>query len=292
MVPVLRQQRRGVQDPTHLFLPDAVWRATRTPRGPATVRVEARRHDTGVHATAWGPGREWALERLPALLGADDDVTEFDPRTPLVRDAWRRHADWRLGRTGLVLESLVPSVLEQKVTGQEAFGAFRRLVLRHGEAAPGPGGELGLWVQPTADVIALLPSWEWLTLGVDQARSSTVVRVARVASSLQRIVDERPERLDAALTSIRGVGRWTSAEVRQRVVGDADAVSFGDYHLATQVGWALGHTRFSDDEMAAYLEPWRPHRGRVAHLLRGIGAARPRRGPRMAPRTHLPVRRR
>ena len=60
---------------------------------------------------------------------------------------------------------------------------------------------------------------------------------------------------------------------------------------ATQVGWALGHAAFTDQQMADYLAPWEPQRGRVAHLLRGVGMSRPRRGPRMAPRTHLPVRR-
>lgn len=267
-----------------------VWRASRTPDGPVSLRVEERADLGEVHLAAWGPGRGWALTQAPALLGDEDDVSGFEPRTRMVEELWRRQPHWRLGRTGIVIESLVPSVIEQKVTGQEAFASIRRLVRRHGERAPGPGGDRGLWVPPGADTVAAVPSWEWLALGVDGARSSTVVRAARVASSLQRVVDRDPGRLDAALTSIHRIGRWTSAEVRQRVVGDPDAVSFDDYHLATQVGWALGYTRFSDADMEEYLEPWRPHRGRVAHLLRGVGMARPRRGPRMAPRTHLPVR--
>lgn len=289
---VLVQQRRGAGDPTLREDGRALWRGTRTPEGAATLRVETHPSDGEVLLEAWGPGRHWVLDRAPALLGAEDDLSGFDPRTPLVAHAWRQQAHWRLGRSGLVLESLVPSVIEQKVTGQEAFAAFRRLVWHHGEPAPGPGRDLGLWLPPTPEEVSSVPSWEWLALGVDSLRSSTVVRAARVASSLQRVVERQPERLDVALTSIPGVGRWTSAEVRQRVLGDADAVAVGDYHLATQVGWALGYQRFTDADLEDYLEPWRPHRGRVAHLLREIGSARPRRGPRMAPRTHLPVRRR
>ena len=86
------------------------------------------------------------------------------------------------------------------------------------------------------------------------------------------------------------MGEWTSAEVRQRALGDPDAVSFGDYHVAKDVGWALTGTPFDDEEMRAYLEPWRPHRGRVPLLIGLAGLHRPRRGPRMAPRTHLPAR--
>ena len=42
--------------------------------------------------------------------------------------------------------------------------------------------------------------------------------------------------------------------------------------------------------MAELLEPYRPHRHRVQRLVELARAGRPRRGPRMAPRTHLPAR--
>ena len=82
------------------------------------------------------------------MLGADDDWTGFEPRLPVLEEIRRRHPHVRLGRTGLVMEALVPAVIEQKVTGQEAFGGFRALVHRFGERAPGPGRERKLWVQP------------------------------------------------------------------------------------------------------------------------------------------------
>ena len=83
---------------------------------------------------------------------------------------------------------------------------------------------------------------------------------------------------------------WTSAEVRSRAFGDADAVSFGDYHVAQDVGWAVTGTPYDDAELRVFLEPWRPQRNRVVALIHGFAGGRPRRGPRMAPRTHLPVR--
>ena len=45
--------------------------------------------------------------------------------------------------------------------------------------------------------------------------------------------------LDQRLRSIAGVGAWTSAEVRRVALGDADAVSVGDYHLPNMVAWTL-----------------------------------------------------
>ena len=185
----------------------------------------------------------------------------------MVEQAWRRHAAWRIGRTGLVMEALTPAVIEQKVTGQEAFAGFRMLVHRFGERAPGPGAEHRLWLQPSAETVRQMPSWEWLRMHVDPARSRTLVRrgprggLARAHRRAARAEVER------RLTSLPGIGVWTAAEVRQRAHGDADAVSFGDYHVAQDVGWAVRGSDFDDAEMAEFLEPWRPHRNRVVTLL-------------------------
>ena len=287
---VLRPQRRGAGDPTQRT-DDAgrTWRAMRTPVGAATLCVQPRPRDGVVLGRAWGPGAEWALDRMPGLLGADDDPSGFVAHHPAVERGVRTRPHWRLGRTGLVMESLVPSILEQKVTGKEAFGSFRKLVQRHGEPAPGPVEGLRLRVQPTAAAIAAVPSWEWLQLGVDPARSRTVVTACRVATSLERLVDLDHAEADRRLRSLPGIGVWTSAEVRQRALGDPDAVSFGDYHLANHVGWAILGQDITDDEMAELLEPYRPQRGRAAAMACAGGPTRPRRGPRMSLPTHLPT---
>jgi 3-methyladenine DNA glycosylase/8-oxoguanine DNA glycosylase len=290
VVSVLHQQRHGGGDPT--FRTDdhrRVWRGIRTPLGPATLALHSRPGDGEVHAEAWGEGAQWALDSVPGLLGADDDWTGFEPRHPVLAEAWRRHPHVRLGRSGLVMEALVPAIVEQKVTGQEAFAGFRRLVHRYGERAPGPGRELRLWIQPGPEALRVIPSWEWLRMHIDPGRSRTIVTVARVADSLERTANLPSDEADRRLRTIPGVGVWTSAEVRQRAHGDPDAVSFGDYHVAKDVGWALAGTPFDDAGLEEFLEPWRPQRGRVPALVALAGLSRPRRGPRMAPRTHLPA---
>ncbi|MDN4163052.1 DNA-3-methyladenine glycosylase family protein [Nocardioides abyssi] len=288
----MRAHKRGGGDPTYR-IDDAGrhWRGIRTPEGPVTLALHVAARDGAVHAEAWGPGAAWVLDTVPDLLGAADDWSGFDPRDhPVLVDAHRRHPHVRLGRTGLVMEALVPAILEQKVTGQEAFAGYRMLVRRYGEPAPGRGAELGLWVQPTAEELRSVPSWEWLRMHVDHARSRAVVTVARVADAMERLAHLPGDEVERRLCTIPGIGRWTAAEVRQRAIGDPDAVSFGDYHVAKDVGWALTGTPFDDAEMEAYLEPWRPHRGRVVRLLYAAGHRRPRHGARMAPRTHLPAR--
>lgn len=283
---VLGVHRRGAGDPTYgISAAGAHARAMRTPEGPVTLEVQPLDRDGLVRAQAWGPGSDWALESLPRMLGAEDDVSGFDPKHDVLVAAWRRHQHWRLGATGLVMESLVPTIIEQKVTGQEAFRAFRRLVRTHGEPAPGP---LGLWLQPTPETLRGIASWEWLALPVDAGRSRPLLAAARVAASLERAGGEQPEVFDVRLRSLPGIGVWTSAEVRATALGDPDAVSFGDYHVAKDIGWALTGTAVDDDVLAELLEPYRPHRHRVQVLVARAQLGRPRRGPRMSPRTHLP----
>ncbi len=265
-----------------------IWRAMRTPIGPATICVALLSSAATIEARAWGAGAAWALDQLPAMLGAADDPSGFEPRRHrLVAELWRRAPHERIGRTGLIVESLVAAILEQKVTGQEAWAGYRRLVRRYGEPAAGPLPDL--WLPPSPAVLALIPSWEWLQLPVDPARSGALVRAARVAASLDRLVTRPSDEVDRGLRSLPGVGGWTSAEVRVRALGDPDAVSFGDYHLATNVTWALAGVRGDDALMAELLEPWRGHRQRVVRLLEHAGAGPERRGARMAPRTHLPA---
>lgn len=288
---IMLQQRRGAGDPTYkIDLQGRHWRAIRTPEGSATLVVHARPALGEVYSAAWGPGAQWALDAVPALLGAGDDPCEFRSRNEALDELWRRHPHHRIGRTGLVLESLVPSVIEQKVTGQEAFASFRALVRRFGTLAPGPGHDLDLWLQPDAATLRMIPSWEWLKLGIDPARSRAVVLAARNADALESTLELKGDAADQALRSQPGVGEWTSAEVRQRAFGDADAVSFGDYHVARNIGWALTGETMTDDQLREFLEPWRPQRGRVQALVALSGGRPPRRGARMAPRTHLPTR--
>ncbi len=285
---ILGTFRRGPGDPTYrIDGAGAHWKGIRTPVGTVTLRIRQSR-DGEVLASAWGDGATWALDQVPALLGAEDDPTGFEPHHEVIREAWRRHPHWRVPRSGLVMESLVPAVIEQKVTGKQAFASFRELVHFHGERAPGPGTAVRLWVQPSPATLRAIPSWEWLKRGIEPARSRTVVAVAGRSAALERLNGLEPAEADRRLRSLPGVGVWTSAEVRARALGDADAVSFGDYHIATNVGWALTGKAVDDDGMAELLEPYRPHRHRVQRLVESSGISRPRRGPRMSLPTHLP----
>ncbi|MFD9793023.1 DNA-3-methyladenine glycosylase family protein [Streptomyces sp. NPDC059070] len=277
---VLGPLRRGPADPTFRVTPDgAVWRASRTPDGPGTLRVALRAGT--VEAEAWGPGAEWLLDGLPGLLGDADDPAAFTPRHRLLAESARRRPGLRLTRTGLVLESLVPSILEQKVTTDEAYRAWRLLVRDHGEPAPGPAPER-MHVMPDARTWAMIPSWDWHRAGVDAKRSSTVVRAARLARRLEEALGMGQRDAAARLHLVPGIGPWTSAETLQRAMGATDLVSVGDVHLPGIVGYALAGDRDADDAaMLELLAPYAGQRHRATRLILLTGRTPPRRAPRM-----------
>ncbi len=278
---VLGVHRRGGGDPTFVTDPaGALWRTARTPDGPGTVRFVSDGDEVVV--TAWGAGAAWLVEHAPDWLSAADDLDGFRPTPTVLRDGARRTRGPRLGRTGLVMEALVPSVLEQKVTGGDARRAWRWLLRRYGEPAPGPAA--GMVVVPTPQTWRTIPSWDWHRAGVGPQRSATIVRAAGLASRLEEITAMTTEQADRRLRAVAGIGAWTSAEVRQRALGDADAVSVGDLHVPRLITYALtGRVSDADDDMLSALEPYRGHRFRVQRILELSEVRAPRFGPKYAP---------
>ena len=282
---------RGRDDPSMRFeVSGSAWRATRTPDGPATLFIEPR--DGVLRARAWGPGGARALAGLEGLLGLDDEPPALVPRHPAVQAAVKRSPGLRIGRTGAVLEALVPAILEQKITGDEARRTLRGLVRAYGEDAPGPPG---LRLPPAPDGARAAP-----VPRVPPARAGAAARGAGPGRVPARPPgwsawarpppgpDAAPEARDAAYAALRafpGIGPWTAAEVGMRAFGDPDAVSVGDFHLPNLVAWALaGEPRGTDERMLELLEPYRGQRGRVIRLLELAGFAAPRYGPRLSSR--------
>lgn len=273
--------RRGPRDPCFRLPGDgSIWRTSLLPSGPVTARISRVAADAA-HCEAWGDGADEFLERLPALLGADDDASDFAPTHPTVAQAHARVPHLRLGRTGRLLEALIPAVIEQRVPGADAFSSWRVLVSKYGTPAPGPAPG-GMRVLPSADVWRTIPSWEFHRANVDPRRAQTVVTCARRAAALERLSARPAAQIREALTSLPGVGEWTAAETLQRAFGDADAVSVGDYHIPKMIGWTLVGHPIDDEAMLELLEPMRPHRHRVVCVLYASGLAlEPRRGARL-----------
>ena len=284
---------RGAGDPSFSSGPGGFWTAFTTPDGPVTLRLTTA-GDGAVDAQAWGPGAAAGIAGVPRLLGAGDDWSAFDepafhttlPR--MVREARRRNLAVRLPSTGRMIDALVPTILEQKVTVIEARRGYRYLMYRFGSLAPAAGTSApeGLRVQPTAEQWLRIPSWEWHKAGVGPQRSATVMRALRSAVALERLAALPATEAAAKMQVIPGIGVWTAAEVVQRTHGCPDSIAVGDYHLAAYVGAALTGRRTDDAGMLALLEPWKGHRQRVVRMIGLSGFRKPTFGPRMTIQDH------
>lgn len=274
--------RRGDGDPANRVAADGTfWRACATPDGDGTVALRSR--GASVVATAWGPGAAWLLESVPALLGGTAELPALElSGQPLLAEVARRSPGVRLCATGLVMDQLVPAILEQRVTRMQAHRAWRQLLRRYGRRAPGPHPDLR--VPPSATALLEVPTWAWHRFDVDHSRSGAVRAAATVALRLEECAAMQ---LDDAVTRLRhvpGIGEWTAAETAQRSFGHPDAVSVGDFHLADLVvHFFTGRARGTDEEMVELLEPWRGQRQRVVRLVLASGVGKPKFGPRYAP---------
>jgi 3-methyladenine DNA glycosylase/8-oxoguanine DNA glycosylase len=266
-------------------VPDGLWWATNTPDGPATLHVEippARGLSTSVTAEAWGPGAASALARVPGICGAEDRPEAFVAHHPQVAEAVRRSPGNRLPAVGTLVELLVPTIIEQKVTGLEAHEAYTALCRRHGEVAPGPAR---LRLPPQPDRLAELGYAAFHPFGIERRRAEVILRVVRRAARIDALLGRTPAQARRALEQLPGLGPWTSGAATLLAFGDPDAVVVGDFWFPHLVVNAItGRRRGSDAEMLEILAPYVGQRARAQLVLVGLGSL-PRRAPRQRPRS-------
>jgi 3-methyladenine DNA glycosylase/8-oxoguanine DNA glycosylase len=271
----LRFAHTGPGDPTVLRRPGLWVKATRTPAGPATIRLVRR--DTAVDVQLWGPGATWLQPRVPALLGLEDTPPTLPRGDPLTRLA-RSHAGVRLIRAPWPLEVLWACILQQRVAFDDAMSAHRRLVRTFGEPSPGPDP---VHLPPEPAALLRIDAQAFRQAGVDAQRTATLRELCRYAHRIAETADMSIEAARQRLSALRGVGPWTLGMVMGFGFADADAVPVGDFHLPHLVCWALaGEPRGTDDRMLALLEPYRGFRFRVIRWLFAAGITAPRYGPR------------
>jgi 3-methyladenine DNA glycosylase/8-oxoguanine DNA glycosylase len=220
---------------------------------------------------------------LPGLVGEHDDPRPLVARHQIVRDLQRRLPRLRLTSGAPVMDTLLVSILAQKITSLEAHRAYRALVRVHGEQAPGP---LGLRLPPPPEKLARLPYWAFHPLGIERRRADTIRAAAAAADRLAALGALPPDERLRRLQALPGVGPWTAAEASRLSFGDPDAVSVGDFHIPRLVCRALAREANGDDaRMLELLEPYRGQRARVVLLLEHAGIYAARRAPRAAPRS-------
>lgn len=269
----------GKGDPTTRWSDGSWWRASRTPEGAVTMRISTPGRDS-VAVRAWGPGAAWTLEHAPSLLGEDAEPDDLAARGGTVARLRRARPGLRMCRTQAIVETIVPFILEQKVTTIEAKRGWRRLASAWGEAAPGPAAKLGLVLPPPPERMAEEPYWKFHSFGIERKRADIIRAVCRVGSRLEEVVGMPRDEADRRMQAVPGIGPWTAALVLQVALGDADRVVVGDYNFPHIVSYTLvGERRGTDEQMLELLEPYRPWRGIAQRLIIGGGRRPERRAP-------------
>ncbi len=250
--------------------------ATHTSAGPAVVTVKLVAGH--LQAMAVGSGAEAALEEVPRIAGLDDKPDALQIADGPLRGLQKRYRGFRLGSMPRVFDTLLPIVLGQRVTTDEAKQSYRRICRAFGEAAP---GERGLVLPPQPQALASLGYEDLHGFGVERTRAQIVIEVARRARRLEQILAMPADAARRRLGAVRGVGPWTVEQVMGAAWGDRDAVPRGDFHIPHTVSWVLaGEPRGDDDRMEELLEPFRPYRRRALLLVKMSGVQAPRYGPR------------
>ena len=265
--------RRGAGDPTSRRDDGGWWFAWRTPDGPVTLRLTAAPRGREVTATAWGSGAGWMLERVPGParrarrpLGLHVPTTR---RWPMPGAPFAGVAGAALGprRAG-------PRARGHRAEGHRPGGLLRLPAPRPPLRRARPGPRRGARARRAARRRGL---GRRPVVGVAARRRRPGALAHRRAGGAPRRAPRgvrRPPDPDAPAPGSRrcpASGRWTWAEVAQRALGLPDEVSFGDYHVAKNIGWALTGTPVDDDGLAELLEPYAGHRYRVQRLLELAG---------------------
>ena len=262
----------GAHDPCTRRGTDELWRASRTPDGPATLHI-FRRSDR-LWARAFGPGARWMLAHAARIASLDDRPADFRP-CPRLRRLRPHTLGLRLAQTPTVLDALLPTILGQRVKVYEARRSWGRIVRALDERAPGPAD---LLLPPDPARLRRAPSWWFAEHGVERKRACALVDACRHADRIDRA---SPAQLARLFRLIPGLGPWTLGNVRLRAFGDADALIVGDYNLPHMVAFFFaGEPRGTDARMLELLTPYTGQRARAIRWIKSSGVRAPRFGPK------------
>jgi DNA-3-methyladenine glycosylase II len=190
-----------------------------------------------------------------ALVRARERLAELDPALGPLHLATPAF-EWRIRPGGF--PGLAKMIVEQQVSVASAASIWGRVLAGVGEV--------------NAEAFVARREEDLLAFGLSRPKARYVRGLAQACAegridfqSLRRLDDESAI---LALTSLKGVGRWTAETYLMFCEGRLDVFPGGDVALQEAMRWA-DRAAERPNEKAAYrrAELWRPYRGVAAHLL-------------------------
>ena len=186
----------------------------------------------------------WARDE-PVLAALEEPLRGYRP--PLAADPW---------------EMLVTSITAQQVSLQSAFAVRSRLIERFGERHD------VAWAFPARERIAAAGEDEIRAVGFSGRKAEYVIGLARSDLDLEVLADLADDEVVAAITGVRGLGRWTADWFLARCLARGDAWPAGDLGVRKAVSRFYGDGReLSEPETREVGERFGPWRNVACHML-------------------------
>ncbi len=160
-----------------------------------------------------------------------------------------------------LLGALLRQIAGQQISTVAAAAILGRLRERFGAGAT-----------PAPAVLAAAGEDELRAVGLSRAKAAAVhdlaSRIADGRLDLAALPELDDDAVRAALTAVRGIGRWSADLVLLRELGRPDVLPSGDLGIRKAVQQAYGLAALpSAKEVDALGERWRPHRSTATRLL-------------------------
>lgn len=234
--------------------------------GPSSVTLTARLLDVRLLRHAVTVARR--LLDLDADAAAITDVLGADP---LLARIVAKNPGLRVPGAADGFELAVRAVLGQQVSLAGAATLAARVVARHGAALAEPDGDL-THTFPTAEALAGA-NLDGLGLTGGRIRSLHALADAVLAGDVVLDGSDDPQRVEAALVALPGIGPWTAHYVALRALRDPDAFPAADLGLRRALErLGLSGTDVTPKAIEARAEAWRPWRAyALMHLWHSLG---------------------
>jgi DNA-3-methyladenine glycosylase II len=157
--------------------------------------------------------------------------------------------------------ALVRAILGQQVSVAAASAMYARLLARYGGRTPTP-----------QEVLSGEPETLRAAAGLSRAKvgflRSLAQRVVAGTLNLEALGSRCDEEVLAELTSVKGIGAWTNADLPDAASRARDVVVPGDLGIRRAVMLAYERPALpTPDQVTALAEAWRPHRTLACRIL-------------------------
>jgi len=173
-------------------------------------------------------------------------------------------------RPSTVFEMAVIALSEQQISLNAAIKIRSRLVQALGEKILVEGREYRAF--PSARALAGCRVQGLRKLSLSTRKAEYLIDLARKVAvegfDLEGLRNRSNEEVIAALTSLRGFGRWSAEYLLARGLGRTEVVAGGDLGIQNLVGKYLGPgRRVSEKDLRKMMEEWGPYKRWVVFYL-------------------------